>query len=762
MATDFNQVSQDLAQDMEMLRNSVQRNSVSFDQLDRVGKSSSDSLQKFKDQVNLTGSTFVKSIYDGSSALQTMSATTATLSQSFQDVLKSIPVFGGALSVLTQKIFGATKVAIDTTDVLFKAYGEISKAGLTGAEGLSKFIEQAQKFGFSADNIDRFVSAMNTGAESFAQFSGGIQNGIDAIANVAQDIKESGLRGELIAMGMNIPEITTGLMRYTRILSMTGQQNRMDQTALRKGAESYIKQLDLLSKLTGKQTDQIQKEREARETDERIMIRRMESQQEEARLRALKTPEAIAEADRIAAARERERELIDLIPENMQREFGAMFADLITSPQMASMIQAMPETTRYIQSGGRDIVEFSKLISKELKVFTDPSGGVGASAARVGQLLQGFGLELKDVVKLQNLTAAIAEGNTVEEAKQQQRIRDQNTKNIARSEDLNAIAREEMQRLITEGIQPLISEFTDLNERIIGLVKVIPPYPFGGVEPRPQPPPPITGEDINRRRIEAGQTPLSPEAAEAQAAREAVQREMERRNRARQERQRTNVPGGAAAPVAPGANVPGTAATPPRDPLAGLNFGGLEAERTGGGAASPTLIAKARQVMQMFGPETVITALNDVFHRERYPNSAHVKGLAMDFALGPAQRPKDRQEAAAMKQALTDLGLINVRDEYFADVTNATTGPHFHAEVSARFGRLTSGPLSGYRATLHGNEVVIPLSNGTTIPLDMTPLIRNLDSNAQALSAQIQRLDDLIMLSRDTLNVNRKMLSYRG
>jgi hypothetical protein len=196
--------------------------------------------------------------------------------------------------------------------------------------------------------------------------------------------------------------------------------------------------------------------------------------------------------------------------------------------------------------------------------------------------------------------------------------------------------------------------------------------------------------------------------------------------------------------------------------LAGLNFGGLRAERTGGGEASPTLIAKARQVMQMFGPETVITALNDVFHRERYPNSSHVKGLAMDFALGPAQRPKDRQEAAAMKQTLTELGLINVRDEYFADVTNATSGPHFHAEVSARFGRLTSGPLSGYRATLHGNEVVIPLSNGTTIPLDMTPLIRNLDSNAQALSAQIQRLDDLIMLSRDTLNVNRKMLSYRS
>ncbi len=108
------------------------------------------------------------------------------------------------------------------------------------------------------------------------------------------------------------------------------------------------------------------------------------------------------------------------------------------------------------------------------------------------------------------------------------------------------------------------------------------------------------------------------------------------------------------------------------------------------------------------------------------------------------------------------MGLINVRDEYFADKDKNTTGPHFHAEVSARFGRLTSGPLSGYRATLHGNEVVIPLSNGTTIPLDMTPLIRNLDTNAQALAAQIERLDDLIMLSRDTLNVNRKMLNYRS
>jgi hypothetical protein len=228
----------------------------------------------------------------------------------------------------------------------------------------------------------------------------------------------------------------------------------------------------------------------------------------------------------------------------------------------------------------------------------------------------------------------------------------------------------------------------------------------------------------------------------------------------------TYEPGGPGGPAPVKAPQPPT--TPPAaatktsqvDPLARFNFGGQRAERTGGGPASAKLIEMAGKVADLY-PDLMITAFDDLFHRRRFPDSAHTKGRAMDFALIGDNRPRNIEESTAIKKMLQDMGLINVRDEYFADKDKNTTGPHFHAEVSARFGRLTSGPLSGYRATLHGNEVVIPLSNGTTIPLDMTPLIRNLDSNAQALAAQITRLDDLIMLSRDTLNVNRKMLSYR-
>jgi len=135
-----------------------------------------------------------------------------------------------------------------------------------------------------------------------------------------------------------------------------------------------------------------------------------------------------------------------------------------------------------------------------------------------------------------------------------------------------------------------------------------------------------------------------------------------------------------------------------------LNFKN-KGENTGGGEADPKLLALAEMVQKEF-PGATFTALNDAFHKNNRPNSKHTVGRALDFV--PGKPPKSVDEAALMKEKLKDLGANVVRDEFFADKGDSTTGGHFHLEV-AREGGLFTGPTSGYPVELHGkNESVWP------------------------------------------------------
>lgn len=135
-----------------------------------------------------------------------------------------------------------------------------------------------------------------------------------------------------------------------------------------------------------------------------------------------------------------------------------------------------------------------------------------------------------------------------------------------------------------------------------------------------------------------------------------------------------------------------------------LNFKN-KTENTAGGEADPRLLALAEQVQKEF-PGATFTALNDAFHKNNRPNSKHTVGKALDFV--PGKPPKSVDEAALMKEKLKDLGASIVRDEFFTDKGDSTTGGHFHLEV-AREGGLFKGPNSGYPVMLHGkNESAWP------------------------------------------------------
>ncbi len=122
-------------------------------------------------------------------------------------------------------------------------------------------------------------------------------------------------------------------------------------------------------------------------------------------------------------------------------------------------------------------------------------------------------------------------------------------------------------------------------------------------------------------------------------------------------------------------------------------------ENTGGGGADPALLVLAERIQQAI-PGSMVTGMNDLYHKINAPNSRHTQGKALDFVLPENPTP---DQAKLIKEQLKDLGAAKVLDEYYQDKNKNTKGGHFHVEV-ARFGGLFSGPDQGYPIMMHGKK----------------------------------------------------------
>ena len=178
------------------------------------------------------------------------------------------------------------------------------------------------------------------------------------------------------------------------------------------------------------------------------------------------------------------------------------------------------------------------------------------------------------------------------------------------------------------------------------------------------------------------------------------------------------------------------------------------AESTAGGDVSEQLATVARAInSQLAGDIKYFSAFNDQYHQGLDRNSAHKTGTALDFVLND---PKRAAEVANMVRGIP--GVKNVIDEY-ANLSQGGTGGHIHVEVpKAEFGATLSGPKSGYPVIAHGDEAIIPLSGGRSIPVEMTGLTASMTGQMDMMSVQITKLDELIAVMRSNNDISSKIL----
>jgi hypothetical protein len=214
--------------------------------------------------------------------------------------------------------------------------------------------------------------------------------------------------------------------------------------------------------------------------------------------------------------------------------------------------------------------------------------------------------------------------------------------------------------------------------------------------------------------------------------------------------------GGAAGPGAAPAAAPGA---PPAAAGGDLNqrLSALNTGSSAGTTSNERLVALAEAIQREY-PDARFTAFNDVFHQRERPNSAHTKNRAVDFSFSDREKyPTTPEFAATVVQFAKSLGFSNVIDEYSQN--RGGTGPHFHAEISARngFSGLLSGPQSGYRPNIvmHGDErlSIQPKSDSYSSIADMLKVMGSSSSRDT-----LDKLDELVNIMRNSVSVQQKIL----
>jgi hypothetical protein len=159
---------------------------------------------------------------------------------------------------------------------------------------------------------------------------------------------------------------------------------------------------------------------------------------------------------------------------------------------------------------------------------------------------------------------------------------------------------------------------------------------------------------------------------------------------------------------------------------------------TGGGMASDHLIETAKSIQNSLGDNLRhFSSFNDQFHLGLDRDSAHTRGMALDFTLANPKTAKDVAE-----QIRQMPGVKKVIDEY-AKLSAGGTGGHIHVETAMAKGGITEGPSLAGEA---GPEAVVPLPDGRTIPVKMD------------WSEMRETFNEMIRVMKDHKDTSDKML----
>lgn len=635
-----------------------------------------------------------------------------------QAVGAGLLVASAAIGFFSEKASELAKFGIQVAqremEKTVKSFSQASAAGALFADGLKGLRDSAAAAMLTQDQFSEVIAKNH---QSFANFGGSVNDGIDMFKQVSAAMGRgpNSLRGNLLKLGLSMQEIAESIPDYMGMIAAAGVRNSKTPEELAQASASYLENIKALAAFTGEDV----KKAKDRAT---ALVATAGVQTELNRMQG----DAANNAARLA-------EVTAGIPEEFTDSFRQMFGPLktVVNKEMAALLSQLPATREFLneankiahnsalsaEDGARDMENLQKKYADQMR----------AEALKVSRYYSGMAdtgkAGAQSMAALSKLTVIGTKNQNQTNLTQADRLKlakqtdDKLTKGYANSVEAAQDTAIAIQKLLT----PAIENFASLTADIIkGIEKTIPKgwrgaskgttagtmssgaRGAGGKAPQP-----TEGSPEPVRQLPRGQTENNPVSSVVKGITESTSQ----RNRYK------TTPGDGKLPL---------------------------------GEISPELQKIYENALIS---KLVKTGDNDTHHYAS-ATSLHPKGKAADFSLKGmsvdeiVKLVNDANAVPGVKSAVAEdkpgsKFLASIREKGGRVYENAgATALHMHLEAFEK-GGVTKGPSLAGEA---GPEAVIPLPDGRTVPVKI---------DAGEL---ISKMNELIKATKDNGFVSEKML----
>jgi hypothetical protein len=609
------------------------------------------------------------------------------------------------------------------SDALYKSYQELSKTGSVGAGGMAEVFDSMQKFGYAVNELSEMQALLARNAEALADFSGTAVQGARAISDVAQDLQRGDVGKKFRNMGLSVDDINQNIAGFIRREVSLGRNRTDIDRNLNRETQRYIEQVVAVQRLTGQTREQLEEKQAEAQREQAFAFTQFELR---------KRMNSADAAERAEATKEYQKnEMLNRVLQGKTRQ-------------------------QFLASLGGDVSEAGDLIRSAPEAFGKMLAGSGASAAEVidtlnrefGTTIETLGplakfnafndflIPIDEQLKLQSkygtksfeLLMKDAEANSValDDATQSQ--------TSLRMAQMNA--RQATENLVNAGINPVTKAMQILAEAVEYLTNLL---PFSGRA---------------KERYEQQQTEKVAQSAAKLTGTvldKIIQVESGNRNIGNQ-----SGAGGKATSSAYG--------------VAQMTKGTFENLAKNASATSPLYGKTFEDMKQDVGLQREAASMLTVQNQDRLTKEgiqttdantylAHFLGASGAVKVLKAPDTAPIESVVSGNQIYANQSVF--KNIATAGDLKAWARKKMGEEISGAFGwsGVISGPSSGYKPniTMHGTE---KLSIRPTTSNDYeNSSLQNI--SAEMLEKLIDRVDDLIYVSKNQLSTSEKMLKYQ-
>ena len=666
---------------------------------------------------------------------------------------------GGALKGMGE----SAKLVGSQADSVYKSFQELSKSGMSTAGGMSTVFNNMQKLGYSVEELGNFNAIVGKNSETLSSFGTTAGQGLAAFAGVANEIKNSQIGFEFRNMGMSVDDINTGIAGFLKMQTLNGSRAKLTNDQLVEGSQRYVRELNLLSKLTGQSNEKLLQNREEMLAQERFAGLKYELQQR---------IDSNDKADSEIAKRQLEQ--INLTYEGLSKygkEAQTGFINSLTgtvSDANAKFARTLPEAFAAAQA---PVIDSSKILAAAAKDAATYMDNFGTAAAKIGASGD-FGLAVQDLMKGLAWSKLSFE-QRVAQAEKDRVITDQSTTAMTKLIDTQKNTTIQIQAMTNAAFKQVVPAFQAIADTAHLVAKTARETfgvdmggvnEFGGSQLFKKPLPVViesesgifskikkffTIDYSKNTQSAAKPTTLNPGGGASAAKPTTLQEKI-----IQVESGGKNIPnqsglGGEATSSAYGVAqiTKGTFENLVKNaqkssPLYGKTHDDMKADIGLQYEALSVLTDKNKSILAKAGVSTTDAAM---YLAHFLGPTGAVKALkAGDSSMLTSAVNQKQIDANPNLQRMSTVGDLKT----WADQKMGGGG--------YKFGGIANGPEEGYTTTLHGKEAVVPLPNGNSIPVEM----QGNNEQMGLMSAQLSRLDDIVRVMQNQLGVSQKLLQY--